>query len=37
MSESGENECSACGGSGYDSSDGGQCEVCAGTGTVTID
>lgn len=30
-----EKECPNCGGSGYDPWDGGQCERCAGTGTVS--
>ena len=30
-------ECSSCDGSGYDFSDGGQCEDCGGEGDVCVD
>ena len=30
--ESSQFDCESCGGSGYDSQDGGQCEDCYGTG-----
>lgn len=30
-----EKECPDCGGSGYDPWDGGQCDRCAGTGTIS--
>ena len=30
-----EKECPNCNGSGYDPWDGGQCEKCAGTGTIS--
>ena len=29
-----ERDCPECGGTGYDPNDGGQCDTCAGTGTV---